>query len=189
MTDHFFLRIMIQLKMFGFYFVFLNFIHHHNTRVNATMLFFQFILYLSSFVGILKKEIPGAPPELWHLKSKFSPYILKFKTKHDDNLFNLNCSTVPRSCLYFMQARVDWVRIIFGTQVIKKKNGRLGPCFQTIFLFFMIMVPPTFWGCHALSTSWGRSKDVLKWSYNAKKRPRDKDFCMNVILLKIVSTA
>ena len=25
-------------------------------------------------------------------------------------------------CVYFMQARVDWVLMIFGTQVIKKKR-------------------------------------------------------------------
>ena len=28
---------------------------------------------------------------------------------------------VPRTCLYLMQARVDWVLIFFGTQVIEKK--------------------------------------------------------------------
>ena len=31
---------------------------------------------------------------------------------------------VPRTfCLYLMQARVDWVLIIFGTQIIKKKRS------------------------------------------------------------------
>ena len=37
-----------------------------------------------------------------------------------------------------MQARVDWVLITFGTQVIK--NSRFGPCLQTIFPFLMTMI-------------------------------------------------
>ena len=83
------------------------------------MLFLQFLLYSSSFVGAL---ILGATLELCQLKIEhFSPGILKFNTKHEDNPFTLNCSTVPCTfCLYFMQARVDWV-LISGTQVTKKK--------------------------------------------------------------------
>ena len=64
MTDDFFLRIM-QLKMFGF--VFFSCLHH---SITATMLFFQFILYSSSFVRTLKNEIPGATLELCQLKIK-----------------------------------------------------------------------------------------------------------------------
>ena len=87
------------------------------------MLFLQFVQYLSSFVGTPKIEIPGAALELCQLKIKqLSPDILNFSAKYKDNPFTLNCFMVPRTfCLYFMQARVDWVIIIFGTQVIKRK--------------------------------------------------------------------
>ena len=92
--------------------------------ITATMLFLQCILYSSSFVGTLKNEIPEAALELCQLKLKqFSPDILKFSTKHEVILL---LSTVlwflALVCLYLMQARVDWVLIIFGTQVIKKKR-------------------------------------------------------------------
>ena len=73
--------------------------------ITATMLFLQFILYSSSFVGTLKNEIPGAALELCQLKLKqFSPDILKFSTKHEDNPFTLNCLMVPRSCLFIFDA-------------------------------------------------------------------------------------
>ena len=89
------------------------------------MLFLQNMLYSSSFVGTLvKNEVPEAALELCQLNIKqLSPDILKFRTKHEDNQdnpFTLNCFVVFRS--FFMQARVDWVLIIFGTQVIKKKR-------------------------------------------------------------------
>ena len=89
----------IQLKMFGFYFVFLNCLHHSITSNNcATMLFSQFMLYSPSFVDTLKNE-------LCHLKSKqFSPDILKFRPKHEDDPFTLNCSMVPRSFLFIFHA-------------------------------------------------------------------------------------
>ena len=88
------------------------------------MLFLQFVLHLSSFVVTLKNEILEAFLELCQLKiEQFSPGILKFSTKHEDNPLPLNCSMVHALfCLYFMQARVDWVLRIFGTQVIKKKR-------------------------------------------------------------------
>ena len=64
-----------------------------------------FILYSSSFVGTLKNEIPGAALELCQLKIKqFSPGILKFSTKHEDNPFTLNCFMVPRTCLFIFDA-------------------------------------------------------------------------------------
>ena len=73
--------------------------------ITATMLFLQFILYSSSFVGTLKNEIPGAALELCQLKLKqFSPDILKFSTKHKDNPFTLNCFMVPRTFLLTFQA-------------------------------------------------------------------------------------
>ena len=73
--------------------------------ITATMLFLQFILYSSSFVGTLKNEIPGAALELCQLKIKqFSPEILKFSTKHEDNPFTLNCYMVPRTFLFIFYA-------------------------------------------------------------------------------------
>ena len=69
------------------------------------MLFLQFMLYSSSFVGTLKNEIPEAALELCQLKIKqLSPDIFKFRTKHEDNPFNLNCSVVPRSFLFVFDA-------------------------------------------------------------------------------------
>ena len=69
------------------------------------MLFLQFILYSSSFVGTLKNEIPGAALELCQLKIKqFSPDILKFSTKHEENPFTLNCFMVPRTFLFIFHA-------------------------------------------------------------------------------------
>ena len=69
------------------------------------MLFLQFMLYLSSFVGTLKNEIPEAALELFQSKIKqLSPDILKFRTKHEDNPFTLNCSEVPRSFLFVFHA-------------------------------------------------------------------------------------
>ena len=87
------------------------------------MLFLQFVLYSSSFVGNLKNEILGAALELCQLKIKhFSPGILKFSIKHEDHPFTLNCCMVSRTFfIYFTQAGVDWVLRIFGTQVTKKK--------------------------------------------------------------------
>ena len=81
---------------------FLICLYHSIARNNcATMFFLQFMLYSPSFVDSQKNEIPEAAPELCHLKSKqFSPDILKFRTKHEDNPFSLNCSMVPHSFLF-----------------------------------------------------------------------------------------
>ena len=69
------------------------------------MLFLQFMLYSSSFVGTLKNEIPEAALELCQLKIKqLSPDILKFRTKHEGNPFSLNCSVVPRYFLFVFHA-------------------------------------------------------------------------------------
>ena len=63
------------------------------------------MLYSSSFVGTLKNEIPEAALELCQLKIKqLSQDILKFRTKHQDNPFTLNCSEVPRSFLFVFHA-------------------------------------------------------------------------------------
>ena len=68
------------------------------------MLFRQFMLYSSSFVGFLKNEIPVVL-ELCQLKSKqLSPDILKFRTRREDNPFTLNCSVVPHSFLFVFHA-------------------------------------------------------------------------------------
>ena len=95
MAEHVFLRIM---QMFGF--------------------------CSSSFVGTLRNEIPGAALELCQLKLKqLSPEIFKFSAKHEVILlFSTFQWFLALVCLYLMQARVDWVLIIFGTQVIKKKR-------------------------------------------------------------------
>ena len=85
--------------------------------ITATILFLQFILHSSSFVGTLKNEIPGAALELCQLKLKqFSPEILKFSTKYEVILLlSTVLWCVALVCLYLMQARVDWVLIIYGT--------------------------------------------------------------------------
>ena len=73
------------------------------------MLFLQFMLYSSSFVGTLvKNEVPEAALELCQLNIKqLSPDILKFRTKHEDNQgspFTLNCFVVSRSFLFIFHA-------------------------------------------------------------------------------------
>ena len=92
MADYFFLRI-IQLKywLFSlFFFVFLVFPsspHQVSQVITATVLFLQFMLSLSSFVGALKNEIPEAALELCWLKIKqLSADIRKFRTKHENGL-------------------------------------------------------------------------------------------------------
>ena len=69
------------------------------------MLFLQFVLYSSFFVGTLTNEILGAALEQCQLKIEhFSKGILKFNTKYEDNPFTLNCSTVPRTFLFIFHA-------------------------------------------------------------------------------------
>ena len=82
------------------------------------------MLYSSSFVGALKKEIPEAALELCQFKIKqLSPDMLKSGHSTKIILLLLPVLWFPAAfCLYFMQARVDWVLIILGTQVIKKKR-------------------------------------------------------------------
>ena len=71
----------------------------------ATMLFLNFILFSSSFVGTLKSEIPGTAMDLCQLKLKqLSSDILQFSTKHEDNPFTLNCFIVPRTCFFIFDA-------------------------------------------------------------------------------------
>ena len=103
MTDHFFLRI-IQLKMFGFSFVFLYCLLHRitsnncNNVVSPVYAVFVIICWLS-----IKTEIPEAALELCQLKIKqLSPDILKFRTKHQDNPFTLIYSVVSCSFLFIL---------------------------------------------------------------------------------------
>ena len=98
--------------------------------ITAIMLFLQFVLYLSSFVGTKKNEIPGAVLEPCQIKVKqLSPDILKFSTKHKDNPFTLNCSMFPCTfCLYFMQACVDWVLIFWSSSYKEKMAGLAHVC-------------------------------------------------------------
>ena len=88
------------------------------------MLFLQFMLYSSSFVGTLvKNEIPEAALELHQLKIKqLSPDILKFKRKHEDNQdnpFTLNCFAVSRSFLFIFHA---------GSRELGSNNFRNSSC-------------------------------------------------------------
>ena len=150
--------------------------------ITAIMLFLQFVLYLSSFVGTKKIEIPGAVLEPCQIKVKqLSPDILKFSTKHKDNPFTLNCSMFPCTfCLYFMPACVDWVLIFFGAQVTKKK-WLVWPMFA---LFFMTMVIVLlllllfyFDSLHARLNSL-----YVAWSY--KKKKNKKDYRLQKIFLE-----
>ena len=73
------------------------------------MLFLHFMLYSSSFVGILvRNEIPEAALELRQLNiNQLSPDILQFRTKYADNQgnsFTLNCFVVSRSFLFIFNA-------------------------------------------------------------------------------------
>ena len=84
------------------------------------MLFLQFMLYSSYFVGTLtKNEIPEAAMELCQLRIKhLSPDILKFRTKHEDNHdnpFTLNCFVVSGSLLFIFHA---------GPRGLSSKNFR-----------------------------------------------------------------
>ena len=126
------------------------------------MLFLQFILYSLSFVGTLKNEIPGSAMELCQLKRKqFSPDILKFITKHEDNSFTLNCFMVPRTFLFiFLAGSCRLGSNNFRNSSKKKKpHDRFGLCFQAICPFLMTMV----WE----STSWNNSTIFRQQLYNA----------------------
>ena len=72
------------------------------------MLFLHFLLYSSSYVGTIKNETLEATLELCQLKIKqFSPdkiQIFKFSTKHEDNLFTLNFSMIPRALFFIFHA-------------------------------------------------------------------------------------
>ena len=113
------------------------------------MLFLQFILYFSSFVGTIENNIPGAALEPCQLEIKqLSPGILKFRTEHKDNPFTLNCSMVPRTFLFIFHAgsrRLDSNNFRNSNYEKKIPASSARVCrisFQTIFLFLMTMVRP-----------------------------------------------
>ena len=69
------------------------------------MLFLQFVQYSLSLARTPKNETPEAALELCQLKiEQFSPDILKFSTKHDENPFTLNCFMVPGTFLFTFHA-------------------------------------------------------------------------------------
>ena len=109
------------------------------------MLFLQFMLYSSFFVGTLvKNEMLEAALELCQLNIKqLSPDILRFRTKHEDNQdnpFTLNCFVVCRRFLFLFHAGSRGLcSNNFRNSSYKEKYGRFGPCFQTIFPFLMTM--------------------------------------------------
>ena len=75
--------------------------------ITATMLNVVFPVYTVFIIlcWYSKKWIPGAALELCQLKlTQFSPDILKFSTKHEDNPFTLNCFMLPRTCLFIFDA-------------------------------------------------------------------------------------
>ena len=82
------------------------------------MLFLEFVLYLSSFVGTKKNELPVAALELCQLK--FKQFWNSAQSMKMIFLLEAIVCFLALFCLYFMQVRVDWVLIVFGTQVIKK---------------------------------------------------------------------
>ena len=104
MTDHVFLRIM-QLRMFGFWFVFLNCLHHRVTSNNCNNVVSPVYTVFVILCWCSKNEIPRAALELCQLRIKqFSPDILKVSTKYEDNPFTLNCFMVPRTFLFMFHA-------------------------------------------------------------------------------------
>ena len=69
------------------------------------MLFLQFVEYSLSFADTPKNEIRGGALEICQLKGKqFSPDILRFCTKHKENLFALNCFMILRTILFTFHA-------------------------------------------------------------------------------------
>ena len=106
------------------------------------MLFLQFMLYSSSFVGTLKNKIPGTAPEFCQLKIKAALTILKFRTKHDDNLSIFNCSTVSPRFLFIFHAGLRRLGSNDLRNSSYKEKTIFGPCFQTIFPFLMTMMEP-----------------------------------------------
>ena len=109
--------------------------------ITATIMFLQFVLYSSSFIGTLKTEMLEAALDLCQWKLSISHQAFSNSTQNIKIivLFWTVRQLPAYFCLSFMQTRVEWVLTIFGTQVTKK-YVRLGLCFQTIFPFLMTMI-------------------------------------------------
>ena len=71
-----------------------------------------------------KFEIPGGALKQCQLKLSLSHQTFSNSEQYTKIIILLqNVSYfIALSCLYFKQVRVDWVLIIFGTQIIKKKQ-------------------------------------------------------------------
>ena len=105
------------------------------------MLFLQFVQHSSYFVGTPKNEISGAALELCQLKIKqFSPKILKFSSKREDNPFTLHCYMFPLSFLFIFHAGS---RRLGSELKLWRKKDQFGLCFQTIFPFLMTVILKT----------------------------------------------
>ena len=113
------LRIIQQTMEFSFFLICLFKLPYITLSrvITATMLFLLFVLYSSPFVGTtLKYEILGAALDLCQLKIEhFSPDILKFNTKHENNPFTLNCFMVLCTFLFIFHA---------GSRGLSSKNFR-----------------------------------------------------------------
>ena len=91
------------------------------------MLFLQFVQYSLSFAGTPKNEIPGAALGLCQLKIKQLGSLsrhsqIQHKARWKSFCFKLFYGSSHFFVYNIMQARVGWILIIFGTQVIKKKR-------------------------------------------------------------------
>ena len=107
------------------------------------MLFLQFMLYSSSFVGtLIKNEIPEGAMELYQLKIKqLSPDILKFRTKHKDNQDNQtsNCFVVSHSFLFIFHAGLHGLGSNnFRDSSYKEKTAGSAPVSRLSFRFLWL---------------------------------------------------
>ena len=122
--------------------------------MTGTILLFQFVFQSSFCVGIRKN--PRSCPGIVKIE-QFSSVILKFSVKQVGNLVTLISSKVFYSLyLYLMQACVDLVLIILGTQAIKKMTRSV--CVSRLFFRF-------FWICWIETPSCrNKTRFIPEWS-------------------------
>ena len=109
------------------------------------------------FCWYSKKWGPRSCPELCQLKIEhFSPDVLKFNTKHEDNSFTLNFSTVPRTFLFIFHASLRGrVYNNFWNSNYKQKTAgsarfsRLSFCFLWLWLNWKYC-SARFWNVHVI---------------------------------------
>ena len=138
------------------------------------MLFLQFVQYSLSFAGTPKNEIPGAALELCQLKIKqFSPEILKFSTKHEDNPFNLNCYMVP--CTFF-------VYISEGTlgKTLSRRSEIAAKC-RVEFFYFRVFIQSVI----IFSVSNSRKNVIFHIFYLIKKLCKMPKFAKFVLVISL----